>query len=55
MTEDVKREVTLVRTSYQPSKEEREERVAFPDGTTAEDVAKALMRPVDIRWKPRPE
>lgn len=55
MTEDPKRMVTLVHTDYQPSKAEREELITFPEGTTPDDLAKALMRPVDIRLVPRPE
>lgn len=53
--ENAKRVVTLVENSYQPSKAELEERVAFPAGTTPDDLAKALMRPVEIRVTPRPE
>lgn len=49
------REVTLVRSDYQPTKAEREEPITLPEGTTPEDIAKALTRPVDIRWTPRPE
>ncbi len=55
MTEDEKREVTLAISSYQPTKAELEEPITFPEGTTAEDLAKALMSPVEIRWKSRPE
>ena len=55
MTEEAKREVTLVRRTYQPSKAELEEPVTFPEGTTPDDIAKALMRPVEIRHVPRPE
>ena len=49
------REVTLVRSDYQPTKAEREKPIILPEGTTPEDIAKALTRPVDIRWTPRPE
>ncbi len=55
MTEDEKREVTLAVSSYQPTKAELEEPITFPEGTTAEDLAKALMSPVEIRWKSRSE
>lgn len=55
MTDDDEREVTLVRPSYQPSKAELEEPIAFPEGTTPEDLAKAVTQPVKIRWKNRPE
>ena len=55
MANEERREVTLVRADYQPTKAEREEPITFPEGTTPDDIAKALMRPVDIRWTPRPE
>ena len=50
MANEGKREVTLVRADYQPTKAEREELITLPEGTTLEDIAKALMRSVDIRW-----
>ena len=46
--------VELVRSSYQPSKAEQEEIVEFPEGTTPEDVARAVTRTVEVRWKVRP-
>ena len=49
------REVEIVATSYQPTKAECEELITFPEGTTPEDIAKALTRPVNIRWTPRPK
>ena len=52
---EAKREVTLVRSDYQPSKAELEEPIEFPEGTTPDDLARAVMQPVDITWKPRPE
>ena len=55
MTEDEKREVPLAISSYQPTKIELEEPITFPEGTTAEDLAKALMSPVEVRWTSRPE
>ena len=50
-----KRRVSLVRSSYQPSKAEQEEPIEFPEGTTPDDLAEALVQPVDVTWKPRPE
>jgi len=55
MAEVKKREVTLVDSSYQPKKAELEEVITFPAGMTPDDLARAVMQPVDIRWKPRPE
>lgn len=52
---EAKRPVTLARSSYQPSKAELEEPIEFPEGTTPDDLARAVMRPADITWKPRPE
>ena len=51
---DPRREVDLVRSSYQPSKAELEEPIEFPEGTTPEDLARAVMEPVKINWKHRP-
>ena len=48
------RPVTLVRKAYQPSKAELEERIEFPEGTTPEALAKAVVEPVKITWKNRP-
>ena len=53
-----KRRVTLVRSSYQPSKKELEATEAmlhFPEGTTPDDLAEAVVQPVEITWKDRPE
>ena len=53
-----KRRVSLVRSSYQPSKKELAETEAmleFPEGTTPEDLAKAIVTPVEIDWKDRPD
>ena len=52
------RPVTLVRSSYQPSKKELAETEAmldFPEGTTPDDLAEAVVRPVDVTWKNRPK
>lgn len=53
------RDVTLVRSAYQPSKAQMEEVIPppqRPDGTPAspEDLAKAVLQPVNIKWKDRP-
>ena len=50
-----RRPVTLVRSSYQPSKAEQEEPIEFPEGTTPDDLAEAVVRPVDVTWKNRPK
>ncbi len=50
-----RRPVTLVRSSYQPSKKELAEPVEFPEETTTDDLAEAVVQPVDVTWKPRPE
>ena len=48
------RTVTLARSSYQPSKTEQEEPIEFPEGTTPDDLAEAVVQPVDVKWKSRP-
>ncbi len=55
MTERSKDEVTLVNSRYQPTKAEMEEPLEFPEGTTPDDVAKAIMRDVNVRFVDRPE
>lgn len=52
MAEVKKRTVTLVDSSYQPKKAELEEPITFPEGTTPDDLARALMQSVDINWTP---
>ncbi|MDE0005632.1 MAG: hypothetical protein OXQ29_23320 [Rhodospirillaceae bacterium] len=47
--------VSLVRSSYQPSRAELEEPIEFPEGTTPEDLAKAVMKTVTINKRARPE
>ena len=47
--------VSLVRSSYQPSKAELEETIEFPEGTSPEDLAKAVMQTVSVVKKSRPE
>lgn len=49
------RNITLVRSSYQPSKAELEEPVHFPDDLTPDELAEAVVQPVNIRWRNRPE
>ena len=44
------REIELAHPSYQPSKAEKEELVEFPEGTTPDDLARALMRPARMRY-----
>jgi len=39
----------VVESTYQPTKAEKEELLAFPEGTTAEDLARALTRTVRLR------
>lgn len=46
--------VELVRSGYQPSKAELEEEIALPEGTTADDLVRAVTRQVTVRWKARP-
>ena len=48
-------EVELVHPSYQPSKAELEEPIEFPEGTTPDDLARAVMRPVRLRHVKRPK
>ena len=48
--------IDLAHPSYQPSKAELEEPIEFPADTTPEDLARAVMRPVTVRYtdpKPR--
>ena len=54
MTKPKRRPVTLVRSSYQPSKAEQEEPIELPEGTTPDDLAEAVVQSVDVTWKPRP-
>ena len=55
MTKPKRRPVTLVRASYQPPKKELAEPVEFPEGRTPDDPDEAVVQPVDVTWKPRPE
>ena len=45
--------VELAKSSYQPSKAELEEIIDLGD-LTPEEVAKALLQPVDVRYVSRP-
>ena len=47
--------VSLIRSSYQPSKAELEEPIEFPEGMTPDELAEAVVQPVDIDWKNRPD
>ena len=49
------REIELAHPSYQPSKAEKEEPIEFPEGTTPDDLARALMQPTRVRYvNPKP-
>ena len=50
-----KKEVTLVESSYQPTKAELEEEFAFPEGMTPDDLARLVTQPVNINWVKKPE
>ena len=50
-----RRPVTLVRSSYQPSKKKLDEPFAFPEGTTPDDLAESVLQTVDVTWRERPE
>ncbi len=43
------------RSSYQPSKAEKEQPIEFPEGTTPDDLAEAVVQTADFTWKPRPQ
>ena len=48
-----KRVVEIVRSDYQPSKEELEEDMSIE--STFEELAKVAVQPVTIRYIPRPK
>ena len=48
------REVTLVSPRYQPSKAEMEKPVEFPEGTTPDELAEAVVQPVKVSYRARP-
>ena len=45
-----RRVVEITHPSYQPTKAELEEPIEFPEGTTPEDLARALTAPVEVRY-----
>lgn len=55
---EARRTVKLARSEYQPSKAEPEGSIDIrrEGGTqpTPEELARAALRPVDIKWKDRP-
>lgn len=53
-TRQAPRDIELTHPSYQPSKAEKEEPIEFPEGTTPDDLARALMQPARVRYVPRP-
>ena len=55
MAEAKKRVVRLVDSTYQPTKAELEEPITVPQGMTPDDLAAAIMRPVETQRPPRPE
>ena len=55
MTDKLNPLVTLVRSTYQPSAAEIDEPVEFPEELTPEDLVKAVIAPVKIKWTERPE
>ena len=51
--------VELVKSTYQPTKAEKESIESdlvseVPEGATLEQLAKALLRPVNVRWIDQP-
>ena len=46
------RTVELVRTSYQPTKREKEEKLVTD--ASFEEIVDAVLAPVDIRWIDKP-
>ena len=50
-----RRPITLVRSSYQPSKAERNEPIEFLEGTTPDDLAESVLQTVDVTWRGHPE
>ena len=43
-------DIDLTHPSYQPTKAEKEETLDFPEGTTPEDLARALTQPARVRY-----
>ncbi len=48
------RAVTLMSPRYQPSKVEVEKPVEFPEETTPDELAEALVQPVKVSYRARP-
>ena len=50
--------VELVRSTYQPTRAELEETEAMlpdvPEGTTLQQLTRALLRPINVRWIDKP-
>ena len=44
------REIDLAHPSYQPNKAEKEEPIEFPQSTTPDVLARALMQPARVRY-----
>ena len=42
--------IEIAHSSYQPTKAEKEEPMEFPKGTTPENLARALTRPVRVKY-----
>ena len=54
MNQSKPRTVEPVRSSYQPTKAEMEEEWDAPEGLTLEQITKAVLQPVRIRWVDKP-
>lgn len=48
------RTIELVRSDYQPTKEDMEEEWDVPEGLTFEQITKAVLQPVRIRRVDKP-
>ncbi len=48
------RTVELVRSDYQPSRAELDDEWEVPEGLTFEQITKAVMQPVNVRWTDKP-
>ena len=47
--------VKVVNPRYQPSKAELDEQIEFPEGTTPEQLARALTRSVKVNYTRKPK
>ena len=54
-TKPKKRRVSPVRSSCQPGKREFETPTGFPDDLTPDELAEAVVQPVEIDRKDRPD